>query len=49
MAMEVNPFWVNGVRGLIILLALLLEAQKVRIKLRSKAPTAGKGVQAQAK
>jgi len=30
--MEVDPFWVNGVRGLIILLALLIEAQKVRIK-----------------
>jgi ribose/xylose/arabinose/galactoside ABC-type transport system permease subunit len=31
--MEVDPFWVNGVRGLIILVALLIEAQKVRITL----------------
>jgi ribose/xylose/arabinose/galactoside ABC-type transport system permease subunit len=30
--MEVDPFWVNGVRGLIILVALLIEAQKVRFK-----------------
>ncbi|MFN8493638.1 MAG: ABC transporter permease [Caldilineaceae bacterium] len=30
--MDVDPFWVNGVRGLIILIALLLEAQKVRFK-----------------
>jgi ribose/xylose/arabinose/galactoside ABC-type transport system permease subunit len=32
---NINPFWITGVRGLIILLALLLEAQKVRIKIRS--------------
>ena len=32
--MDVNPFWVNGIRGIIILLALLLEAQKVRIKFK---------------
>lgn len=30
--MEVDPFWVQGVRGLIILLALLIEAQKFRYK-----------------
>ena len=35
--MDVNPFWVDGVRGLIILVALLLDAQKVRFR--------GKGVQ----
>jgi ribose/xylose/arabinose/galactoside ABC-type transport system permease subunit len=29
--MEVNPFWVNGIRGLIILIALLIEAQKGRL------------------
>ncbi len=32
--MSVNPFWIDGVRGLIILIALLLEAQKVRVKVR---------------
>lgn len=31
--MQVDPFWINGVRGLIILVALLIEAQKVRVKL----------------
>ena len=31
--MDVDPFWINGVRGLIILIALLIEAQKVRFKL----------------
>lgn len=30
--MAVDPFWVNGVRGIIILVALLIEAQKVRLK-----------------
>lgn len=30
--MDVNPFWVQGVRGFIILLALLIEAQKFRYK-----------------
>ena len=30
--MEVDPFWVQGVRGMIILLALLIEAQKFRYK-----------------
>jgi len=30
--MEVDPFWVQGVRGLIILFALLIEAQKFRYK-----------------
>jgi ribose/xylose/arabinose/galactoside ABC-type transport system permease subunit len=41
--MDVDPFWVNGIRGLIILLALLIEAQKVRIKLyvkKTKEPAA---------
>lgn len=33
--MSVNPFWVDGVRGLIILIALLLEAQKVRIRVHA--------------
>lgn len=32
---NVNPFWIDGVRGLIILVALLLEAQKVRVKVRN--------------
>lgn len=31
--MEVDPFWITGVRGLIILVALLIEAQKSRIRL----------------
>jgi len=30
--MEVDPFWVNGIRGFIILVALLVEAQKFRYK-----------------
>jgi len=30
--MAVDPFWVNGIRGLIILIALLIEAQKVRFR-----------------
>jgi ribose/xylose/arabinose/galactoside ABC-type transport system permease subunit len=34
--MDVDPFWVNGIRGLIILLALLIDAQKVRFKLYVK-------------
>jgi ribose/xylose/arabinose/galactoside ABC-type transport system permease subunit len=33
---NVNPFWIDGVRGLIILVALLLEAQKVRVKVGPK-------------
>lgn len=32
--MAIDPFWVNGVRGLIILIALLIEAQKVRVKIK---------------
>jgi simple sugar transport system permease protein len=32
--MDVDPFWVNGVRGLIILIALFIEAQKVRVQPR---------------
>lgn len=31
--MEVDPFWITGIRGLIILVALLIEAQKSRIRL----------------
>jgi ribose/xylose/arabinose/galactoside ABC-type transport system permease subunit len=30
--MEVDPFWVQGIRGIIILVALLIEAQKFRYK-----------------
>jgi ribose/xylose/arabinose/galactoside ABC-type transport system permease subunit len=30
--MAVDPFWVNGIRGLIILIALFIDAQKVRYK-----------------
>jgi ribose/xylose/arabinose/galactoside ABC-type transport system permease subunit len=30
--MDVNPFWVNGIRGFIILLALVIDSQKVRYK-----------------
>jgi ribose/xylose/arabinose/galactoside ABC-type transport system permease subunit len=30
--MDVDPFWVNGIRGLIILVALFIDAQKVRYK-----------------
>ncbi len=30
--MEVDPFWVQSIRGMIILLALLIEAQKFRYK-----------------
>ncbi|MDP2965078.1 MAG: ABC transporter permease [Pelolinea sp.] len=30
--MTVDPFWVQGIRGMIILLALLIEAQKFRYK-----------------
>jgi len=41
--MEVDPFWITGVRGLIILVALLLEVQKSRIRVdmlagRAKSP-----------
>jgi ribose/xylose/arabinose/galactoside ABC-type transport system permease subunit len=32
--MDVNPFWVNGIRGLIILLALVIDSQKMRYKLK---------------
>ena len=41
--MDVDPFAVNAVRGLIILIALFIDAQKVRYKpqvARSKAPPA---------
>ena len=34
--MEVNPFWVNGIRGFIILLALFIDAQKFRYKPKTK-------------
>jgi ribose/xylose/arabinose/galactoside ABC-type transport system permease subunit len=30
--MAVDPFWVNGIRGFIILLALIIDSQKVRYK-----------------
>lgn len=40
---NVNPFWVDGVRGLIILVALLLEAQKVRFKVRNNQPDKSSG------
>jgi ribose/xylose/arabinose/galactoside ABC-type transport system permease subunit len=30
--MSVNPFWVNGIRGFIILLALVIDSQKIRYK-----------------
>jgi len=30
--MEVNPFWIKGIRGFIILFALFIEAQKFRYK-----------------
>jgi ribose/xylose/arabinose/galactoside ABC-type transport system permease subunit len=32
--MDVNPFWVNGIRGFIILLALVIDSQKMRYKLK---------------
>jgi hypothetical protein len=32
--MQVNPFWVNGLRGTIILAAIFIEAQKFRFKPR---------------
>jgi ribose/xylose/arabinose/galactoside ABC-type transport system permease subunit len=32
--MQVNPFWVNGIRGAIILAAIFVEAQKFRFKPR---------------
>ncbi len=42
--MDVDPFWVNGIRGLIILVALFIDAQKVRVK-----PQAVRGASAQAR
>jgi len=33
--MQVNPFWVNGIRGTIILAAIFVEAQKFRFKPRA--------------
>ncbi len=44
--MEVDPFWVTGVRGLIILVALLLEVQKTRIRVRSVAARSGASAEA---
>ncbi|MFN8466623.1 MAG: ABC transporter permease [Caldilineaceae bacterium] len=41
--MDVDPFWVNGIRGLIILVALFIDAQKVRVK-----PQAVRGASAEA-
>ena len=42
--MDVDPFWVNGIRGLIILVALFIDAQKVRVK-----PQAIRGAPAEAR
>ncbi len=42
--MDVDPFWVNGIRGLIILIALFIDAQKVRVK-----PQAVRGASAEAR
>jgi predicted ABC-type sugar transport system permease subunit len=28
--MDVSPFWIESIRGLVILVAMLIEAQKVR-------------------
>jgi ribose/xylose/arabinose/galactoside ABC-type transport system permease subunit len=39
--MRVDPFWVGGVRGFIILLAIFIEAQKFRYKPRAAQPRAG--------
>jgi ribose/xylose/arabinose/galactoside ABC-type transport system permease subunit len=36
--MNIDSFWVNAVRGLIILVALILDAQKSRYKRRAQAP-----------
>jgi predicted ABC-type sugar transport system permease subunit len=36
--MQVNPLWVNGIRGFIILVAILIEAQKFRCRARASAP-----------
>jgi len=33
--MDVDPFWVNGIRGFIILLALVIDSQKIRYKPKS--------------
>jgi ribose/xylose/arabinose/galactoside ABC-type transport system permease subunit len=33
--MDVNPFWVNAVRGVIILIALIIDALKTRYKRRA--------------
>jgi ribose/xylose/arabinose/galactoside ABC-type transport system permease subunit len=40
--MSVDPFWINGIRGLIILLALLIDAQKVRFQLYEKKTSRGR-------
>ena len=48
--MDVDPFWVNGIRGLIILIALLIDAQKVRFNqylIRSKASPVGVAAKSQ--
>ena len=37
--MDVDPFWVNGIRGFIILLAIVIDSQKNRYRVR-KSPTA---------
>jgi predicted ABC-type sugar transport system permease subunit len=28
--MDVSPFWIDSIRGMVILVAMLIEAQKVR-------------------
>jgi ribose/xylose/arabinose/galactoside ABC-type transport system permease subunit len=38
--MDVDPFWVNGIRGFIILLALVIDSQKVRYKPKLLIPQA---------
>ncbi|MBK8047863.1 MAG: hypothetical protein IPK16_12465 [Anaerolineales bacterium] len=46
--MDVNPFWINGIRGLIILIALFIDAQKVRYKPQTARSRPTQGQQAQA-
>lgn len=35
--MDVDPFWVNGIRGLIILIAIVIDSQKARYRVKSSA------------
>lgn len=46
--MDVNPFWINGIRGLIILIALFIDAQKVRYKPQGPLRPVAQGQKAQA-